>query len=743
MASKNPAHAKKPLETHLIRDWDSVKNFPVTANDISRNNKEAFWWTCPSGHSYQVSVFTRLRTNGCKICNKDGLLKKNYESHLQSGRFSRFSEKASPELLSQWDYELNTVKPNEISYKSKTKVFWKCIEGHSWSTSPAERVRGSKCPKCDKKLIGDRVRNAKFKSGVLSLAEEYPDLLLEWDYEKNSKSPEKFTSKSGFRANWKCKYGHEWLTSIYNSTENKSNCPKCSSQTSRLEIFTLCELRSIFSEVEWRMKIDGVEADIYIPKYQFAFEIDGEYWHRNKLDSDIVKYHYFKSKGIKLFRIRAELLPEIEGDVITFTRKQSDFEIFKNLIVLLRKYIEVTALDSYLEKSEPQNTEVFKAMLARLPAPPEDESRQSLYPDISKEWDFQRNIPLTPDLFSAGSEQRFWWTCGKHHWETSIKNRTAKNSGCPECYRESHADEMTKWFAVSHGSFLEKYPKLAEQWDRDKNSGLLPENVSHKSDKNIYWLCNKGHSFERGINAFKKDHNCPICNSFGQLRPELSEEWDYERNLGLNPNGVSLASSKSVWWICSKGHSYKADISARSSRNEGCPICWGIKRGGIEEIVLARRENKTLQQFRPELISFWNLKKNSSELNPGNLSIKDKTKYWWQCPSRHEYEQSPFKMVNGFTCPKCGSLNAPETTRILKLQKSGSLAQNYPALMSKWHPTKNEAISPQDISSGSKIKAWWYCEYGHEFQKTPNDVTTLIKRGSKFFCPKCKLFKSK
>ena len=100
-------------------------------------------------------------------------------------------------------------------------------------------------------------------------------------------------------------------------------------------------------------------------------------------------------------------------------------------------------------------------------------------------------------------------------------------------------------------------------------------------------------------------------------------------------------------------------------------------------------------------------------------------------------------MVNGFTCPKCGSLNAPETTRILKLQKSGSLAQNYPALMSKWHPTKNEAISPQDISSGSKIKAWWYCEYGHEFQKTPNDVTTLIKRGSKFFCPKCKLFKSK
>lgn len=53
-------------------------------------------------------------------------------------------------LLDDWDYEKNTITPNEISYGSPTKVWWKCkCCGYSWLSAPNNRVRiNSKCPKC-------------------------------------------------------------------------------------------------------------------------------------------------------------------------------------------------------------------------------------------------------------------------------------------------------------------------------------------------------------------------------------------------------------------------------------------------------------------------------------------------------------------------------------------------------------------------------------------------------------------
>lgn len=37
-------------------------------------------------------------------------------------------------------------------------------------------------------------------------------------------------------------------------------------------------------------------------------------------------------------------------------------------------------------------------------------------------------------------------------------------------------------------------------------------------------------------------------------------------------------------------------------------------------------------------------------------------------------------------------------------------------LLGQWHPTKNEPVTPHDISHGSKRKLWWRCEKGHEWQ---------------------------
>lgn len=36
--------------------------------------------------------------------------------------------------------------------------------------------------------------------------------------------------------------------------------------------------------------------------------------------------------------------------------------------------------------------------------------------------------------------------------------------------------------------------------------------------------------------------------------------------------------------------------------------------------------------------------------------------------------------------------------------------------MEQWHPTKNENLTPADVSFGSERKVWWRCEHDHEWQ---------------------------
>ncbi|GAG85934.1 unnamed protein product, partial [marine sediment metagenome] len=59
--------------------------------------------------------------------------------------------------------------------------------------------------------------------------EKNPELLDEWNYEKNNGTdPSEVTYGSSMKVWWKCKYNHEWECSP--KTRLKNNCPYCSNQ---------------------------------------------------------------------------------------------------------------------------------------------------------------------------------------------------------------------------------------------------------------------------------------------------------------------------------------------------------------------------------------------------------------------------------------------------------------------------------------------------------------------------------
>jgi len=198
----------------------------------------------------------------------------------------------------------------------------KCKDGHSWLATPKRRVNGNNCPECYKSIDkSDLVRKQKLEKKGQSLADEYPELVKEWDYDINSELPNAYSSGSNEKVSWKCNFGHSWKATIFNRTGNLSGCPYCKSSTSKLEVYILTEMRILFDEVKWRHKIDGYECDIYIPDIKTGIEVDGAYWHDDKIERDKLKFKIFKEHDIRLLRVRDNSLPLINGEVILYDKK--------------------------------------------------------------------------------------------------------------------------------------------------------------------------------------------------------------------------------------------------------------------------------------------------------------------------------------------------------------------------------------------------------------------------------------
>ena len=59
----------------------------------------------------------------------------------------------------------------------------------------------------------------------------------------------------------------------------------------------------------------------------------------------------------------------------------------------------------------------------------------SLFPEIAKEWDYERNDGLDPTKITPASNIKVWWICQNgHHYQAWMSDRTGKHrTGCPYC----------------------------------------------------------------------------------------------------------------------------------------------------------------------------------------------------------------------------------------------------------------------------------------------------------------------
>ena len=300
----------------------------------------------------------------------------------------------SPELVLEWHPDKNEKEPSEYSPYSKKKVWWKCRHNseHEWPAVIGSRTGKNKtdCPYCAGKKV-DKTN---------SLASLYPEIAKEWHPIKNGKlSPTDFTYGSSKKVWWICKLGHNWKTSIGNRTGLKSGCPKCRSSTSKLEIRAYTEFKTLFNEVKLRKKIDRIECDIFLPSYQVGVEIDGGYYHDNRGDKDRQKGEYLRDKGITLFRLRNETLGKIDETDTLYRYDEGHYGILKRLLETMLDNYSFTAIDhtnitDYCNSGKLRNSQEYRNKISQLPFPPSEFSLLTKYPELSKEWDYEKKEEL-------------------------------------------------------------------------------------------------------------------------------------------------------------------------------------------------------------------------------------------------------------------------------------------------------------------------------------------------------------
>lgn len=335
------------------------------------------------------------------------------------------------------------------------------------------------------------------------------------------------------------------------------------------------------------------------------------------------------------------------------------------------------------------------------------------YPNISKEWDFEKNKLMPCDVM-PGTSKKVWWKCiNGHSWQASILNRTNKGNGCPVC----SGRKILKGF----NDLATTHPSLAKEWNYEENN-ITPYEVGSGSHKKAMWKCDKGHSWYAVIySRCSGGKGCPYCagqkrlkgfNDLATTHPQLVSEWHPTKNGDTTPDMVGANDKTDYWWICDKGHEWQARPHNRTMNNTGCPYCSGR---------LAVKGENDLATTNPSLATEWHPTKN--DCSPTDFPFMSGKKVWWMCNEGHEWQAAISTRARS-GCPYCAGKRP--------IVGKTDLATLMPEIAEEWNYEKNRGKTPQMFTKNSNQKVWWKCNLEHEW-RTAICSRTGIGNG----CPEC------
>ena len=331
----------------LVAEWDYEKNSDLNIMDYSYGSDKIVWWQCSRcSHSWEKKIMHRSQGSGCPQCKHGQKSSKRYDSKRPKPLLD------DPALLSEWNYEKNgDMDPKTMPRNSHKYAWWICRfdSRHQWRVQIIARAKdGRNCPVCN---------NRKIVVGINDIPTTHPELLKDWDYEKNILSPEHFSFGSRTSMWWKCLEGHSWKAPI-KARFRGNGCPDCNGVTSEIqkefyrEIMRYIPDLQIDKRLPIRFKsLKTLSVDMVSKENKLVIEYDGIYYHSGArsekelqyhLDHDSEKTNALLNAGYKVVRIRENTLQhlDLEHDnlmQLSYLVKQDKTETIISIVDWLRK----------------------------------------------------------------------------------------------------------------------------------------------------------------------------------------------------------------------------------------------------------------------------------------------------------------------------------------------------------------------------------------------------------------------
>ncbi|WP_353962531.1 zinc-ribbon domain-containing protein [Streptomyces sp. NBC_00424] len=482
-------------------------------------------WRCRAcGNEWVATPQSRVAGNtGCPACFQG----RRGKARRQPKPFSQTARDVLGVTVSQ-EFVRNVTTPEsdltQLRPGSGDKCEWNCSScGNVWVATVASRVRshrnreGSGCRKCYDRRIAIRRRLPQEGD---SLKERHPRISQTFvrNITTPGEGPERLRPGSNDRCQWRCPNGHEWEALVLARTYG-SECPRCASAgRSRFELEVCFLLEAATGtevlcdyEVKQALGTSGRPArvDLFLPTIALHVDLDPLHTHNSHRShaNDVRKSVLLAD--LNYVRLRAHGLPLVPGVAIRVddaTRNGIDPWIWASslstLMIAHGLPFELLSNDHITQRLR-EAAEAWAELKGKVRYP----SVAELHPHLLVE--FRKNI--TNPLFdlsvrSPSSFDVVEWGCSKcgNTWESSIRNRAAKGSGCHACYRQGvHANNVRRSIAPTSESLAALKPEIASRFIRClKDSGRTPENLRLNSNLQCEWYCHTGrHTFTATVCA--------------------------------------------------------------------------------------------------------------------------------------------------------------------------------------------------------------------------------------------------
>ncbi len=479
----------------IAKEWHPIKNNNLTPQNITAGSNKRIWWKCiMCGHEWQTSVYHRsINASGCPKCRHS---KRKNSAKQDSLNITH------PKIAKDWHISKNgKLKPGMFTKGSRYKAWWKCHICGKESQKEIKLYNG--CTNCKK---NERL-------SIKNLAIEKPNLIKEWNYNKNNNlKPENCATASNKRVWWKCsKCGYEWEAKIGNRSILDRGCPLCANKK---VITGINDLTTTHPEIakEWhptknanltpekvthgtskkvwwicpqgheyqatishRTQDNGTNCPICNSGKQTSFAEQAVYYYVKKLYPDAINRYMADFLGrmeLDIYIPSINCAIEYDGEAwhtgeIKLKREEKKYKICKS------KNIKLIRLR---EKETKVSVPIADIQFC--------ENKLYEYPILEK------TISLLLkylDINSIG-----------YKIDVNIKRDKS---------------EILQYKTILNKNTLQdKYPEIAKEWHPTKNGNLKPNMFKPGSDYKVWWICKTcGHEWYTKIYTRTRGSRCPIC----------------------------------------------------------------------------------------------------------------------------------------------------------------------------------------------------------------------------------------